>query len=155
MNIHKKIEIINKKAAHQYLFLYTLDAGIVLQGTEIKSIRQGKVSMSDAYCVVKLGGTELVINNMHISEYKYGTYNNHIPKRPRKLLIKKGELKKLYSKVKEQGYSIIPYRLFINDKGLAKLEIALAKGKNTYDKRETLKNKDAKRDLARIKKQYQ
>lgn len=151
----KNVEIVNKKAKHEYLFIYTLDAGIVLKGTEIKSIRLAKANMSDAHCVIKSAGTELMLNNMHISEYKYGTYNNHIPKRPRKLLVKKMELKKLYSKVKEQGYTIIPYRLYINEKGLAKLEIALAKGKNTYDKRSTMKQKDAKRDLDRMRKKYQ
>ncbi len=152
MNPSKNVEIVNKKAKHEYFFEYTLISGIVLQGTEIKSIRAAKANLSDAYCVIKSG--ELYVNNMHISEYKYGTYNNHIPKRPRKLLIKKGELKKLHGKVKEQGYSIIPYRLFIDERGLAKLEIALAKGKKSYDKRNTLKEKDAKRSLDRAKKYY-
>ena len=153
MNLLKNIEIINKKSKYEYHFLYTLDAGIVLQGTEIKSIRLGKANLSDAYCVVKSG--ELYINNLHISEYKYGTYNNHIPKRPRKLLVKKIELRKLHTKVKEAGNSIIPYRLYINEKGLAKIEIALAKGKKSYDKRDSLKERDAKRSLDRIRKDYQ
>ena len=154
MNIIKNVEFINKKATHEYSFVYTLDAGIVLQGTEIKSIRLGKVNMSDAYCTVMSDGRELLVNNLHISEYKYGTYNNHIPKRSRKLLVKKMELNKLYGKVKEQGFSIVPYRLFINEKGLAKLEIALAKGKKSYDKRDSLKEKDAKRNLDRMLKNY-
>ena len=153
MDIKKNIEIINKKAKHEYTFLFTIEAGMILQGTEIKSIRVGKASMSDAYCIIKSG--ELYVNSMHISEYKYGTYNNHIPKRPRKLLINKLELKKLHNKVKEQGYSIVPYRLFISDRGFAKLEIALAKGKNNYDKRDTLKERDSKRSLDRIRKKYQ
>ncbi|BDS15300.1 SsrA-binding protein SmpB [Aureispira anguillae] len=153
MNLKKNIEIINKKATHEYSFIYTLEAGIILQGTEIKSIRSGKVNMSDAYCIVKSG--ELYVNNMHISEYKYGTYNNHIPKRPRKLLVNKFELKKLHGKVKEQGFSIVPYRIFISERGFAKLEIALAKGKKSYDKRDALKARDSKRDLDRMRKKYQ
>jgi SsrA-binding protein len=153
MDLNKNIVIINKKAKHEYTFLFTIEAGIMLQGTEIKSIRVGKANLSDAYCIIKSG--ELYVNNMHISEYKYGTYNNHIPKRPRKLLITKLELKKLHNKVKEQGYSIIPYRLFISERGLAKLEIALAKGKNTYDKRDSLKERDSKRTLDRMRKKYQ
>lgn len=147
MKFKNKVDIINKKAKFEYLFITTIEAGIKLQGTEIKSIREGKVNMSDAYCVIKSG--ELYVNNLYISEYKYGTYNNHEPKRPRKLLVKKNEIKKLHAKVKEQGYTIVPYKLYLSDRGLAKLEIALAKGKNTYDKRDSLKNKDAKRDMAR------
>ena len=153
MDLRKTVEITNKKAKHEYSFIYTIEAGIILQGTEIKSIRLSKVNMSDAYCIVKSG--ELYVNNLHISEYKYGTYNNHIPKRPRKLLITKLELKKLHNKVREQGFSIVPYRLFISDRGYAKLEIALAKGKKSYDKRESLKDKDSKRTLDRMRKKYQ
>ncbi len=152
MDLHKNVEIINKKAKFEYSFIYTLHAGIVLQGTEIKSIRAVKVNMSDAYCLIKEG--ELFVHNLHISEYKYGTYNNHEPKRTRKLLIKKIELKKLHNKVKEQGCSIIPFKLFLSDRGFAKLEIALAKGKKNYDKRESLKEKDSKRNLDRIRKDY-
>lgn len=152
MNLHKHIEILNKKATHEFSFIYTIEAGLVLQGTEIKSIRAGKVNMSDAYCIVK--EKELYVYNMHISEYKYGTYNNHVPKRPRKLLVKKIELKKLHNKVKEQGFSIVPYRLFISERGFAKLEIALAKGKKSYDKRDSLKERDSKRNLDRLRKQY-
>ena len=147
MQFKNNIDIRNKKAKFEYLFILTIEAGIKLQGTEIKSIREGKVNMSDAYCVIKSG--ELYVNNLYISEYKYGTYNNHEPKRPRKLLVKKNEIKKLHAKVKEQGYTIVPYKLYLSDRGFAKLEIALAKGKNTYDKRDSLKNKDAKRDMAR------
>jgi len=152
MEIKKNIEIINKKATHEFSFIFTIEAGLVLQGTEIKSIRAGRVNMSDAYCVVKEG--ELFLYNMHISEYKYGTYNNHVPKRPRKLLVKKQELKKMHNKVKEQGFSIVPYRLFISDRGFAKIEIALAKGKKSFDKRDALKERDSKRSLDRIKKYY-
>lgn len=152
MDFNKKISIFNKKAKFEYEFLYTINAGIVLKGTEIKSLRIGKANLSDAYCLIKSG--ELFINNLHISEYKFGTYNNHEPKRQRKLLITKIELKKLHNKVKEKGLSIIPYKIFLTDRGLAKIEIALAKGKKTHDKRESIKEKDMKRNLDRIKKNY-
>ena len=147
MEISNKVEIINRKARHEFEFLYTLEAGVMLQGTEIKAIRLGHVNMSDAYCIIKDG--ELFLDKMHISEYNYGTYNNHEPKRRRKLLISKGELRKLHAKVKEKGFTIVPYRLYINDRGLAKLEIALARGKKSYDKRDSLKEKDMKRELDR------
>lgn len=153
MELKNTVEIFNKKAKFEYHFLDTLEAGIVLQGTEIKSIRASKVSMSDAYCLIKSDG-ELFINNLHIAEYKYGTYNNHEPKRPRKLLIKKAELRKWHGKVKEQGLTIVPYRLFISERGFAKLEIVLAKGKKAYDKRESLKSKDNKRQLDRARKEF-
>ncbi len=120
---------------------------MVLTGTEIKSIRAGKASINEAYCAF-VGG-ELFVRNMNISEYEYGTYHNHEPKRERKLLLTARELKKLESKLSEKGLTLIPTLLFINEKGLAKLEIALAKGKKLYDKRETLKQKDTKRDLER------
>ena len=150
MEILKKVEIINRKATFEYIFVYTLDAGIILQGTEIKSIRTGKANLSDAYCVVKDG--ELFIYNLHISEYEYGTYNNHDPKRPRKLLVKGTELRKLHAKVKERGYTIAPYRIYINERGFAKVEIALAKGKKSYDKRDSLKERDMDRDFRRTMK---
>lgn len=120
---------------------------MVLTGTEIKSIRDGKVSLEEAYC--SFLDAELFVINMHIAEYKFGTYNNHEPKRDRKLLLNKKELKKLTNKVKEKGFTIIPILLFVNDKGLAKLEIGLAKGKKLYDKRESIKTKDNKRDMER------
>ena len=120
---------------------------MVITGTEIKSIREGKVSLDEAYCSFVDG--ELFVINMHIAEYKFGTYNNHEPKRDRKLLLNKKELKKLTNKVKEKGFTIIPILLFVNDKGLAKLEIGLAKGKKLYDKRESIKTKDNKRDMER------
>jgi len=122
-------------------------AGIVLTGTEIKSIRQGKANLADSFCV--FDGGELFVRGMHIAEYTYGTYNNHITKRDRKLLLTARELKKLHIKVKEKGMTIVPVVLFINEKGLAKLEIALAKGKHFYDKRESLKEKDSKREIDR------
>jgi SsrA-binding protein len=141
------ISIKNKKAGHEYFLLQEITAGIQLFGTEIKSIRDGKANIVDAYCTFR--GDELFVINMHISEYTYGTYNNHEPKRDRKLLLTRRELKKLQIKVKERGFTIIPTLLFINEKGLAKLTIALAKGKHHYDKRETLKQKDHKREMDR------
>lgn len=142
-----KINIKNKKASFEYFLLERLIAGIVLTGTEIKSIRTGKVSIAEAYC--SFIGSELFVKNMHIAEYKYGTYNNHEPKRDRKLLLSKRELKKLKSKLDEKGLTLIPTFLFINAKGLAKIEIALAKGKKLYDKRDTLKQKDTQREIER------
>jgi SsrA-binding protein len=152
MEFNHKIEVVNRKATHSYFFEYTLEAGIVLGGTEIKSIRLGEVNMSDAFCSIDSKG--LYVENLHISEYKNGTYNNHKPKRVRRLLVNKRELRKLSEKVKESGYTIIPYRLYISDRGYAKLEIALAKGKKLYDKRETLKEKDDKREMDRFLKPY-
>ena len=141
------INIVNRKARFEYEFLETFVAGIVLTGTEIKSIRNGKASIAEAYCFIKDG--ELYIKNMYIAEYEQGTYNNHDPRRIRKLLLNKHELRKLERKKKDVGITIIPVRLFINEKGLAKLEIALAKGKKLHDKRESIKERDVKRDLAR------
>lgn len=141
------IKIKNRRASFEYFLVERFVAGIQLTGTEIKSIREGKANLSDAYC--SFTGLELHVRNMHISEYTLGTYNNHEPKRDRKLLMNKRELRKLSTKVKEKGFTIIPVSLFINDRGLAKLEIALAKGKHTYDKREALKQKDSKREIER------
>ena len=124
-----------------------LVAGIVLTGTEIKSIRHGKASLAESYCYIEDG--EIYVRNMHISEYMFGTYNNHLAKRDRKLLMNKKEIKKFNRMVKEKSMTIIPVVLFINSKGLAKLEIALAKGKHFYDKRENLKEKDHKREIDR------
>lgn len=144
------INIKNKKSSFEYNIISTLTAGISLLGTEIKSIRNNKANISDAYCTFV--DEELFVKNLHISEYSNGGYNNHEPKRDRKLLLNKIELRKLLGKVKEKGNSIIPTRLFINQTGRAKLEIALAKGKKIYDKRESIKEKDQKRDLSRLKK---
>ena len=148
----QEIEIVNKKAAYEYHFLDEYEAGIVLTGTEIKSIRKGEVNMSDAYCLFKRG--ELIIKNLFIAEYKFGNVHNHDPKRDRKLLLKKGELKKLEKKVKERGFTIIPYRIYLSDRGFAKVEVILGKGKKSYDKRETIKQRDQKRDMERMKKMY-
>ena len=142
------VNIKNKRAEHEYFLMDTLTAGLVLTGTEIKSIRNGKASLADAYCMFK--GTELFVVGMHIAEYDKGTYNNHDPKRDRKLLLTARELRKMKNKVQEKGLTIIPILLYINEKGLAKLDIALARGKHYYDKRETLKTKDSKRELERM-----
>ncbi len=145
-----KIEIVNRRASFEYHFDDKLEAGIVLQGTEIKSIRQGNVNLSDAYCLFKKG--ELYIKSMFIGEYEFGTYANHEPRRTRKLLLKKVELRKLEKRVKEKGYTIVPYKLYLNERGIAKMQIALARGKKSYDKRESIKERDSKRDMSRLKK---
>lgn len=145
--MENQIKIKNKKAYYEYFISEKYVAGIQLTGTEIKSIRTGKVSLAEAYCSFR--GAELFVINLHIAEYQYGTHYNHEPKRDRKLLLTKRELKKLGTKTKEKGFTLIPTLLFINEKGLAKLEIGLAKGKKLYDKRETIKTKDNKRDLDR------
>ena len=142
-----KIKIKNKRASFEYFLVEKLVAGIQLTGTEIKSIRTGKVSLADSYCQFVEG--ELFVKEMHIAEYTQGTIYNHEPKRDRKLLLTKRELKKLENKTKEKGFTIVPTLLFINDKDLAKLEIALARGKHFYDKRDTLKKKDMQREIDR------
>ncbi len=144
----RQIQIKNKKASFEYSFIDTYIAGILLTGTEIKSIRMGNVNLTDGYCFFK-SPTQLVTIGINISKYNEGTYNNHEPIRERLLLLKKQELKKLYDKSQDQGVTIIPVRLFINDRGWAKLEIALAKGKKLYDKREGIKEKDVKREISR------
>jgi len=145
--LENTIEIKNKKAGYEYFLVQEYTAGIQLTGTEIKSIREGKANIGDAYCT--FNGDELFVINMHIAEYGYGSYNNHEPKRDRKLLLTRRELRKLQTKVKERGFTIVPTLLFINEKGLAKLNISLARGKHHYDKRETLKQKDIKREIER------
>ena len=145
--MQNNIRIKNKRVSWEYFLTEKVVAGIVLTGTEIKSIRIGKASLADSYCYFDEG--ELFVRGMHITEYSYGTYNNHLAKRDRKLLLTSRELKKLNVKVKEKSMTIIPVVLFINDRGLAKLEIAVAKGKHFYDKRNTLKEKDHKREIDR------
>lgn len=144
------IVIRNKKASHDYAFLDKYIAGIRLTGTEIKSIRLGKAALSDAYCFFSEG--ELFIKGMHISEYYWGNLNNHDPLRERKLLLTKKELRKIERKVKETGLTIIPLKVFINERGLAKAEIAVSKGKKEYDKRETIKRRDVDREMDRFRK---
>lgn len=141
------VKIRNKRVSWEYFLINKIVAGIVLTGTEIKSIRSGKASLADSFCY--FDGGELFVRNMHISEYSYGTYNNHLAKRDRKLLLNRKELKKMQRQVKEKSMTIIPVVLFINEKGLAKLEIAVAKGKHFYDKRNTLKDKDHKLEIDR------
>lgn len=143
----ESLEINNKRANFEYAIIDSLSAGIMLTGTEIKSIRAGKANLSDGYCIFI--EHELFIRNMHISEYDKGGHYNHEPKRDRKLLLQKRELNKWEGKIKEKGLTIVPLRLYINEKGIAKLEIGLAKGKKHYDKREDLKSKDAKREIDR------
>lgn len=145
MKTKSNINIKNRKAGYEYFFLEELTAGIVLTGTEIKSIRAGKASLSDSYCM--FFGKELFVVGMHIAEYKNSGFCQHQPKRNRKLLLTKRELRKLKEKSQEKGLTIIPTSLFINKRGLAKLNIALAKGKHSYDKKESIKEKDNKRDL--------
>ncbi len=146
----QKIHIKNKKAYFLYHIVDKFEAGIVLLGTEIKSIRQGKCSLNDAYC--RFRNHELWIS-MKIAEYKHGGAYNHDPDRLRKLLLNKRELKKLNKKVQTSGMTIVPLRLYINERGLAKLEIALVKGKKEFDRRQTIREKDAKREMARARKQ--
>ena len=143
-----RISIKNKRASFEYFLIDRYTAGIVLTGTEIKSIREGKASIVESYC--SFIGNELWAIDMHIAEYAFGTYNNHVPKRDRKLLLTMKELRKLKAKSSEKGFTIIPIELFINEKGLAKLEIALAKGKHFYDKRDSLKEKDSKKEIREL-----
>lgn len=145
--MENQIKIRNKKAYYEYFIDEKFVAGIQLTGTEIKSIRLGKVSLAEAYC--NFTRHELFVFNMHIAEYAFGTHYNHEPKRTRKLLLTARELRKLSTKVREKGFTLIPTLLFVNDKGLAKLEIGLARGKKLYDKRDSIKEKDNKRDMER------
>ncbi|WP_456440247.1 SsrA-binding protein SmpB [Psychroserpens sp.] len=151
--MQKPVNIKNKKAKFEYEILDTYTAGIVLTGTEIKSIRDSKASIAEGFCEFNDRG-ELFVINMTIQEYVFGNYYNHKPKAERKLLLNKRELKKLEKEVNIKGNSIIPLRLFVNEKGLAKLDIALGKGKKLFDKRDTIKDRDNKKNLDRIKKNY-
>jgi SsrA-binding protein len=151
--VQKNINIKNKKARFEYELLDKYTAGIVLAGTEIKSIRLGKASISESFCEFNDAG-ELFIINMNIDEYSHGSHYNHKPKAERKLLLNKKELKKLHKEVSTTGLTIIPLNLFLTDRGLAKLNISLARGKKLHDKRESIKDRDNKRDLARIKKSF-
>ena len=146
------INIKNKRASFDYVISDTYTAGIVLTGTEIKSIRLGKSSLVDTYCIFI--GDELWVKNMYVAEYFYGSYNNHTARRDRKLLLERKELRKLKQSVKNPGFTIVPTRLFINERGLAKLVIGLARGKHEYDKRESIKQRDDKREMDRIKRHY-
>lgn len=143
----KAVNIKNKKATFEYELIDTYTAGIVLTGTEIKSIRDSKASLTDTYCTFING--ELWVRNMHVAQYFYGSYNNHEAKRDRKLLLTKKELRKLAQDSKNPGFTIVPTRLFIGDKGLAKLVVALAKGKREFDKRDSIRENEDKREMAR------
>jgi SsrA-binding protein len=145
-------EIINRKAKFEFTFLQEYNAGIMLTGTEVKSLRAGEANLSDAYCVIRDG--ELVILSMFIGEYNHGNVHNHETRRTRKLLMRKSELHKIEKRVNEKGLTIVPYKIFFNERGIAKVGIALAQGKKTYDKRDSLKEKDMNRDLDRNKKLY-
>lgn len=142
-----QVNIRNKKASYEFEFIDKYVAGLVLKGTEIKSIKEGKASLQEAYCYISNG--EMFIKGMHIAVYEQGTFNNHEPLRERKLLLNRMELDKIDKKSQEKGLTIIPTRLYINDRGYAKLELALAKGKKIHDKRDSIKEKDVKRELER------
>lgn len=144
------MEIKNRSAYFEYQIDDKLDAGMVLTGTEVKSLRAGKASFNDSYCLFQ--GDELFVRSLHISEYTQGTYNNHNPVRERKLLLNKKELRKWQQKIKEKGYTIIPLRIFFSESGKAKIQIGLARGKKLHDKRESIKERDAKRELDRMRK---
>lgn len=141
------MELSNRKAYYEYYFEAKYIAGLVLSGTEIKSLRTGKASFNDSYCIFSKG--ELFVKSLHISEYSFGTIHNHEPLQERKLLLHKKELRKLENKIKEKGYSIIPLKIFIAENGFAKMEIGLGKGKKIYDKRETIKERENDRDIKR------
>lgn len=144
----KEINIKNKRATFDYAITDTYTAGLVLTGTEIKALRQGKASLADTFCYVDNG--EVWVKNMYIAEYFYGTYNNHATRRDRKLLLNRKEINKLEKSGKEAGYTIVPLRLFINDRGLAKLVIGVARGKKEFDKRQSIKEREDKRAMARM-----
>lgn len=150
--MQKTINILNKRAKFDYEIIDRYDAGIVLTGTEIKSIRLGKASIAESFC--EFSNSELFVINSNIEEYSFGTHYNHKAKSERKLLLNKKELKSLEKDIQNKGLTIVPLRLYINEKGYAKMEIALCRGKKNYDKRETIKDRDTKRDIDRIKKSF-
>ncbi len=141
-------EIRNRQAYYEYFIDDKYDAGLVLAGTEVKSLREGRASFNDSYCYFNHG--ELWIKSLHIAEYSHGTSNNHMPARERKLLLNKKELKKIEGKIKDKGFTVVPLRIFFTDKGLAKMEIGLGKGKKLYDKRETIKQRDTEREMKKF-----
>lgn len=145
--IKTDVLIKNKRATFDYELLDTYTAGIVLTGTEIKSIRLGKASLVDTFCIVYKG--EIWVKNMYVAEYFYGTYNNHVARRDRKLLLTKKEIRKITSAIRTSGFTVVPTRLFINDRGLAKMVIAIAKGKKEYDKRDSIRERDDRREMDR------
>ena len=146
---HKPLNIFNKKAQYEYFIDLKFSAGIMLKGTEVKSIREHNVNINDAYCMIE--DNELWIKNMHISEFKQGSYNNHVPISNRKLLLNKQELKKISNRMKEKGTAIFPIKLHLNDRGFIKIDIGVGKGKKSFDKRDDIKQKDIQRELSKIK----
>jgi SsrA-binding protein len=146
----KSAEIVNRKAEHEYIFVKKYEAGIMLHGTEVKALREGMANLNDAYCFIK--DEELFVKNMYIAEYSQGTYYNHDARRLRKLLLRGAELKTLARRVSEKGFTIVPYRIYFNERGLAKLEICLSQGKKAYDKRASIKERENKREMDRLKK---
>lgn len=142
------INILNRRASFNYFITDTVEAGIILTGTEIKAIREGKASLTDAYCFFK--GDELWIRQLHISAYDHGGYANHVPRRERKLLLHRNQLRKFQSRLREKGVTLIPVRLYISDRSLAKLEIGLARGKKLFDKRQSIKENEAKKEIGRL-----
>ena len=142
------MEIKNRAAFHEYFFDNKYVAGVVLTGTEVKSLREGKASFNDSYCIIHKG--EMWLKSLHIAEYSHGTTNNHDPVRDRKLLLQKREITKIEGKLKEKGYTLIPLRIFFNEKNLIKVEIGLGKGKKLHDKRETIKKRDVEREMKRF-----
>ncbi len=150
MSKQKKIEIVNRKAKFEYSFIQEFEAGIMLTGTEVKSLRGGNGNLNDAYCLFV--NNELYVKSMYIGEYDHGNINNHETRRDRKLLLRKPELKKIERRVTEKGLTLVPYKLFFSERGFAKLVIQLAQGKKAFDKRESIKEKDVKRDLDRMNK---
>jgi SsrA-binding protein len=141
------MEIKNRSAYYEFFIDDTFTAGLMLKGTEVKSLRSGKASFNDSYCILNKG--ELFLRSLHIAEYSHGTVNNHDPIRERKLLLNRKEIKKLESKTKEKGYTIVPLRIFFNENNLAKIEIGLARGKKMHDKRDTIKQRDTDREIKR------
>ena len=148
MSDYRNISIRNKRATYDFEILDTYIAGIVLTGTEIKSLRLGKASLTDCYCYFNNG--ELFVRGMNISEYHWGTYNNHLPKRDRKLLLNRKELLKLQRSLQDKGLSVVGLKLFINERGLAKLQIGLGKGRKSFDKREYIKERDARKEISQV-----
>ncbi len=145
-------EIVNRKARYEYQLLDSFEAGLVLTGTEVKAVKEGNANLSDAYCLFENGN--LTLKSMFIAEYKYGTIHNHETRRDRRLLLRKTELKKMERRVTEKGMTIVPYKLYFSERGFIKIQLYLAIGKKTYDKRESIKERQNKRDLDRIKKEY-
>lgn len=146
----KNPTIVNRKAEYEYAFIKKFEAGVMLTGTEVKALREGMANLNDAFCFFK--DEELYVKNMYIAEYSQGTYYNHESRRLRKLLLRGSELSVLLKRVKEKGYTIVPYKIYFNERGFAKLEISLAQGKKEYDKRNTIKERESKLEMSRLKK---